>query len=168
MFGFDFQAVDWPWVQGWLTTGAAVAAALFSWRVMRNDSLRMRRVAPSVELHPTRNATPRVEGWDEYYLVVRNHETVSVTVRGVRIRRWRRGFVVSDHEAASPDGFGGVQYRAPLPEKRVARLDAVIRPAGSSRAHGSRDDSMTVLIFVKNVRSVRDLALDWAWLDGQK
>jgi hypothetical protein len=168
----------WP---DWLTEARAAliissASAIFagmsgvySRRLAKNDSLKMQRKSPIIELED-RGAGNTLDGWQEWSLIIRNQEAVSVILHEVTAIK-KGGFILTERTAYNDqgNGLGGRALKIPLPELKTSALDYRVSPfSTASRSGGYARDTVYCYCLTKNVQGVSDIKVRWSWADGQK
>jgi len=164
----------WP---EWLTEARiailiACASALFSWRLARNDTLKMRRKKPSLELQ-LRKSEYTPEGWAIADLVVRNLDVYSVDVKSVSTRQTTQKLCHSI-DAWENGGLSLFLDEAPrkiksvIPSGTVLTFDHRVEPYSTAGATDSSQGIARLEFYAFGITNLSDLRLHWAWADGHK
>lgn len=156
-------------VAAWAALALAGFNTISQWRMASNDSKRMRRQPPVLELsNPSSHED--FPGWDACVVTIRNMEGVSVEL--VRLlARPKSALLIHHLNGSEPDKYGGrdpSRLRAGVVGQRSLDLRTRLAPMGTSATSqfGSRDTT-TIALLTRNIRGARDLRLDWHWSDGQ-
>lgn len=168
----------WP---DWLTEARAAliissASAIFagmsgvySRRLAKNDSLKMQRKSPIIELAP-QGGGDAPHGWRQWVLIIRSQEAVSVILHDVTATK-KGGLILTERTAYKDQrsALGGVVLKNPLPELKTSTLDFRVSPSGTASKPGWHDgDTSHCICLTKHVDGVIDIKVRWSWADGQK
>lgn len=170
--------MDTSGIFSWLTEArAAIAIAvlsavfsgaqtLYTRRLAKNDTAKMRRKHPALELQRQQDDA---DGWKITVLMVRNFEPVGVRLLQIRSAK-RGGRIIHQSDTTIGDSPYNSERVSPYPEKTAIQLGYSIGPVGSIRQHqGSTPGAAhTIMTYTKHIETVRDLKLEWEWADGQK
>ncbi|WP_370286974.1 hypothetical protein [Pseudooceanicola nanhaiensis] len=155
---------------GLLGAASGLLSAVFTGRIVLNDSKRMRRRPPSLELDHAQDST-KFPGWKSCTIVVCNHERVGLRLLAIEAVS-KGAYVVSQADASSDEfgSFGEQIFKQSIPEMRRTRLASKVGPAGETRSASGfqRGDTVYEHLFTKGVSRSSDIRLVWEWADGQK
>lgn len=156
-------------IVAWLALGLSGINTFNQWRMRQNDSKRMRRRTPVLEL-PVPKPHDRFKGWDASTATIRNLEPVGINITGLRARP-KKGLLINHVVNSEPDRYGGKdpsRLVAGTAGARFISLNYRLAPVGTtSIAFGPRD-TLTIALLTQRIRGPTDLRLEWEWQDGHK
>lgn len=154
-----------------ISSASAIFAGMsgfYSRRLAKNDSIKMQRKPPIIEMEP-RNGRDTPNGWSQWVLIIRNQEAVSVILHEVAAIK-KGGLILTESTAykSERNGLGGAELKNPLPELKASALDLRVPPSGASKSGPHDRDAVRCICLTKNVGGVNDIKVRWSWADGQK
>lgn len=152
-------------------------SAIYTRRLAKNDTARMKRKIPIFEISIAESATP--DGWRSVRIVSRNLEQVAVNITGAKSRS-RKVLLASwsDLNDGRQDSLLAPKPRTGFAGSLNIAIAATLHPHGTkppppgsgpqARFAFSAADTATLSLYAKGISKPSDIAVEWFWADGQK